>query len=249
MRNSAFAAHLGETSRLVLDRAAETIFPPSILAVTFLGLIASIPGAPLVEGLPFASWLAAGFAAAAAALGAFRSLLRLMEDLEERGILQEALASPMGGISLALAWLLPATGAGFAAGFLVLGLGGRLTGLPWRPASAAPLLLTAAFFSGLALPAWLLLPPRWRTPFRLYALPLLVLAGAFAPAFAWSPFSRTLVLFDPVFQGAAALRGVLGEPVGGIHPLWYLAVLFALSAGFWTFSLDLCRRGLGLRTR
>ena len=247
--NPGFFAHLRETSRLVMETAAEAVLPPVVLAMAALALAASFPGAGAMEGLTLPVWLTAGLAVAAASYGAFTAFFHLMEEMEKKSILQEALASPLGGGSLAFAWLLPTTAAGFVAGFLVLALGGRITGLELNLPPLGPLFLTAAFFAGLALPAWLFFPRGWAQAFRLYVLPLLVLAGGLAPASAWSPLSRTLILLDPAYQGAASLRGLLTEPQTGLHPLWYLAILFALSAGFWSFSLDLCRRGIGLRTR
>ncbi len=247
--NPGIPAHLKETTQIVLEGAAETILPPAVLSLCVLALAASHPAPPSLEGLTLPAWLTAGLAAAAASYGAFSALLHLMEQMEVRGILREVLAAPLGGGGLALAWLLPSTLAGFAAGLVVLGLGGRITGLETTLPPLAPLLLSAAFFAGLALPAWLFLPQNWGTPFRLYILPLLVLGGALAPAEAWSSTARGLLLLDPAYQGAAALRGFLSPATRGIQPVWLLGILLALSAGFWSFSLDLCRRGLGLRTR
>ncbi len=251
MTRPGFFAHLRETSRLAAESAVETLLPPVVAALALLALAASFPGTGSLDSLPFPAWLNAGLAVAAASYGAFTALLHLMDEMERRGILQEALAAPLGGSALALAWLLPSAAAGFAAGLLVLGLGGRITGLEMDLPLLGPLLLSAAFFAGLALPAWLFLSRSWVQAFRLYFLPLLVLAGALAPASAWGPLARALILFDPAYQGAASLRGLLSAPSSpaGLRPFWYLAILFALSAGFWTFSLDLSRRGLGLRTR
>ncbi len=247
--NPGFFAHLRETGRLTVAAAAETVLPPVVLALAALALAASFPGSPAVEGLALPTWLAGGLAVATAAYGAFAALFRLVEEMEAKGILQEALAAPLGGGALALAWLLPAAGAGFAGGFLVLALGGRIAGFPLEPATLGPLAFTAAFFAGLALPAWLFLPRSWAPAFRLYVLPLLVLAGALAPASAWAPAARALILLDPAYQGAVSLRGFLLPSPPGIHPLWFTGILLALSAGFWSFSIDICRRGLGLRTR
>ncbi len=243
-------AHAGDTWSILKGNLASSVLPEIIIGSTIIYLLSLVPGLPKLEGFTYIEFAGIGISVGVACFSAYRTVILLLDQMWERGILGEVLGAPVGTWLPVLVWLFSGAFAGTLAGTFMMLVPGRAAGLSPVFLGMVPIFLVSSFFSAIGVVSWVFLGETWRKWLTRYVLPfIIILSGIFFPFEQAGPFGQVLLLVDPVFHGACFLKETFknsGNPFGA---LFSLGVLLPLTTGSWFFALDLSRRGIGLRTR